>query len=58
MTTMDVPSDEPVPRVKAGATGSGARHEVGDALGVCCPDKLEKIQDKVDDLRTDDTVRR
>jgi hypothetical protein len=27
-------------------------------LGVYCPDKLEKIRDRVDGLATDDTVRR
>ncbi|UDL98166.1 hypothetical protein [Streptomyces longhuiensis] len=50
-----------------GAGGPGQRPVISDRraveaeaiiLGVYCPDKLEKIKDKVDDLRTDDTVRR
>lgn len=50
-----------------GAGGPGQRPVISDRraveaeaiiLGVYCPDKLEKILDKVDDLRTDDTVRR
>ncbi|MFE6958025.1 hypothetical protein [Streptomyces sp. NPDC057696] len=50
-----------------GAGGPGQRPVISDRraveaeaiiLGVYCPDKLEKIQDKVGDLKTDDTVRR
>ncbi|MFE6760211.1 hypothetical protein ACFVDQ_42565 [Streptomyces sp. NPDC057684] len=50
-----------------GAGGPGQRPVISDrraveaeaiVLGVYCPDKLEKIQDKVGDLKTDDTVRR
>ncbi|RFC76930.1 hypothetical protein [Streptomyces sp. AcE210] len=50
-----------------GAGGPGQRPVISDrraveaeaiVLGVYCPGKLDKIQDKVDDLRTDDTVRR
>ncbi|MEU9091081.1 hypothetical protein [Streptomyces sp. NPDC048428] len=50
-----------------GATGPGMRPVIADTeavraeakiLEIYCPDKLHRIQDKIDDLRTDDTVRR
>ncbi|MEV6697437.1 hypothetical protein AB0M68_09690 [Streptomyces sp. NPDC051453] len=50
-----------------GAGGPGQRPVISDrraveaeaiVLGVYCPDKLAKIQDKIDGLKTDDTVRR
>ncbi|MEV0581199.1 MULTISPECIES: hypothetical protein [unclassified Streptomyces] len=50
-----------------GATGPGMRPVIADTeavraeakiLEIYCPDKLHKIQDKIDDLKTDDTVRR
>ncbi|MFI6648267.1 hypothetical protein ACIBI8_11625 [Streptomyces sp. NPDC050529] len=49
-----------------GATGPGMRPVIADTeavraeakiLEIYCPDKLHKIQDKIDDLKTDDTVR-
>ncbi|WNI20672.1 hypothetical protein [Streptomyces sp. ITFR-16] len=50
-----------------GATGPGIRPVIADTqavraeakiLEIYCPDKLHKIQDKIDDLKTDNTVRR
>ncbi|MFJ2091099.1 hypothetical protein ACIOEW_17785 [Streptomyces sp. NPDC087901] len=50
-----------------GATGPGMRPVIADTeavraeakiLEIYCPDKLHRIQGKIDDLRTDDTVRR
>ncbi|MEV6107218.1 hypothetical protein AB0M28_21285 [Streptomyces sp. NPDC051940] len=50
-----------------GATGPGQRPVISDTqvvraeakvLEIYCPDKLSKIQDRIDDLKTDDTVRR
>ncbi|MFD7862000.1 hypothetical protein [Streptomyces sp. NPDC057682] len=50
-----------------GAAGPGMRPGIEDTqavraeakiLEIYCPDKLDRIQDKIDDLRTDDTVRR
>lgn len=49
-----------------GAAFVGQRPVIGDSqalraeakiLEIYCPDKLHKIQDKIDDLKTDDTVR-
>ncbi|MFE2019679.1 hypothetical protein ACFW9O_16750 [Streptomyces sp. NPDC059499] len=48
-----------------GATGPGQRPVIADRraveagaiiLGVYCPDKLEKVRDRIDELKTDDTV--
>ncbi|WP_330241993.1 hypothetical protein [Streptomyces sp. NBC_00525] len=50
-----------------GATGPGIRPVIGDTqavraeakiLEIYCPDKLDKIEDKLDDLKTENTVRR
>ncbi|MFF2503622.1 hypothetical protein ACFVTY_09665 [Streptomyces sp. NPDC058067] len=50
-----------------GSSGPGQRPVISDrrvveaealVLGVYCPDKLDRIQDRLDALRTDDTVRR
>ncbi|WP_445402785.1 hypothetical protein ACSMX9_14920 [Streptomyces sp. LE64] len=50
-----------------GATGPGQRPVISDrqvveaeaiVLGVYCPDQLKQIQDRIDDLKTSDTVRR
>ncbi|MFJ8138517.1 hypothetical protein [Streptomyces sp. NPDC096013] len=52
--------------VSNGAAFVGQRPVIGDTaalraeikiLEIYCPDKLHKIQDKVDDLKTDNTVR-
>ncbi|MFJ9633622.1 hypothetical protein ACIQPR_11260 [Streptomyces sp. NPDC091280] len=52
--------------VSNGAAFVGQRPVIGDSaalraeikiLEIYCPDKLHKIQDKIDDLKTDDTVR-
>ncbi|MFD8686432.1 hypothetical protein [Streptomyces sp. NPDC059651] len=49
-----------------GATGPGMRPGIEDSravraeakiLEIYCPDELHRIQDKIDDLKTDDTVR-
>ncbi|AWT44767.1 MULTISPECIES: hypothetical protein [Streptomyces] len=53
--------------VSNGAAFVGQRPVIADAqavraeakiLEIYCPDQLHRIQDKIDDLRTDDTVRR
>ncbi|MFD9460576.1 hypothetical protein [Streptomyces sp. NPDC060027] len=53
--------------VSNGAAFVGQRPVIGDGralkaeatiLKIYCPEKLDKIQDKLDDLKTDDTVRR
>ncbi|MER5874538.1 MULTISPECIES: hypothetical protein [unclassified Streptomyces] len=53
--------------VSNGAAFVGQRPVIGDTkslaaeatiLEIYCPDKLDKIKDKLDDLKTDDTVRR
>ncbi|MGX2995829.1 hypothetical protein JNUCC64_16325 [Streptomyces sp. JNUCC 64] len=50
-----------------GATGPGQRPVISDrqvveaeaiVLGVYCPEQLKQIQDRIDDLKTSDTVRR
>ncbi|MFD5557420.1 hypothetical protein ACFWIA_26710 [Streptomyces sp. NPDC127068] len=50
-----------------GTTGPGQRPVISDrqvveaeaiVLGVYCPDRLKEIQDRIDDLKTSDTVRR
>ncbi|MFE1443040.1 hypothetical protein [Streptomyces sp. NPDC058739] len=50
-----------------GATGPGMRPVIADTqvvaaellvVSVYCPDKLDDVQDDIDDLKTDDTVRR
>ncbi|WP_406458234.1 hypothetical protein OG782_35615 [Streptomyces sp. NBC_00876] len=50
-----------------GATGPGMRPVISDTetvraeakiVEIYCPEKLDTIQDKIDDLKTDDTVRR
>ncbi|MCT9008205.1 hypothetical protein ACWGKW_29940 [Streptomyces sp. NPDC054766] len=52
--------------VSNGAAFVGQRPVIGDGralaaeatiMKIYCPDKLDKIQDKLDDLKTDDTVR-
>ncbi|MEU2246762.1 hypothetical protein [Streptomyces sp. NPDC019224] len=49
-----------------GATGPGTRPVIGDTqavraeakiLEIYCPDKLDQIEDKLDDLKTENTVR-
>ncbi|MFF7333542.1 hypothetical protein ACIQU5_17100 [Streptomyces sp. NPDC090306] len=53
--------------VSNGAAFVGQRPVIGDGralraeakiLDIYCPDKLHKVQDKIDDLKTDATVRR
>ncbi|MFF8929953.1 hypothetical protein ACF1AO_22050 [Streptomyces longwoodensis] len=53
--------------VSNGAAFVGQRPVIGDGravraeakiLEIYCPDKLDKIQDRIDDLKTDTTVRR
>ncbi|MGW3283675.1 hypothetical protein ACWDR3_03385 [Streptomyces sp. NPDC001002] len=53
--------------ISNGAAFVGQRPIIGDAkalraeakiLEIYCPDKVDKIKDKLDDLKTDDTVRR
>ncbi|MER5199383.1 hypothetical protein ACWD3J_40110 [Streptomyces sp. NPDC002755] len=53
--------------VSNGAAFVGQRPVIGDSralraeatiLEIYCPEKLDRIQDKLDDLKTDDTVRR
>lgn len=53
--------------ISNGATGPGMRPVIGDTeairaeakiLEIYCPDKLDKIEDKIADLKTENTVRR
>ncbi|TRV80721.1 hypothetical protein FKN01_05445 [Streptomyces sp. 130] len=53
--------------ISNGATGPGRRPVIGDTqavraeakiLEIYCPDKLDRIEDKIADLRTENTVRR
>ncbi|KQX49828.1 MULTISPECIES: hypothetical protein [unclassified Streptomyces] len=56
-----------IERISNGATGPGMRPVIADTravqaerivLQVYCPDKLDEFDDAVEDLKTDDTVRR